>query len=110
MIAKHLILATVLALTAAASANAGYLVQNGTITRVYNTSNNQNAFAVNVQGGTGPCTSTVIVFPLSAAADADTHKRAYAAALMAFAMGLQVSIYNYTNDTCTIASYIDVSQ
>jgi Family of unknown function (DUF5992) len=101
----------VIALLLGTTAQAGYLITDATITDVYNTASNQTSFAVAVQGGSGPCSGSAnIVFPLSAAPDADTLKRAYAAALMAFALGLHVSIHNYSSDACTGASYIRVSQ
>jgi hypothetical protein len=45
---------------------------------------------------------------LSAAPDADTHRRAYAAALTALSLGLRVTVYNYSGDACDGASYIEV--
>lgn len=65
-----------------ASAQAGYVATDATVLRVSSTNGNTASFQVMVAGGTGPCTSvsgTWVVFPLSAAPDADTHKRAYAA-------------------------------
>ena len=94
-----------------AEANAGYLVSNATITHVANTAGNYSVFVVQVAGGTGPCANGAtiwITFPVSAAPDADTHRRAYSAAMTALVTGMHVSIYNYTNDNCDGASYIDL--
>ena len=93
------------------NAQAGYVATDATVLRVSSTNGNTASFQVMVAGGTGPCTSVSgiwVVFPLSAAPDADTHKRAYAAALLALATGMSVTLYNYTNDNCVLASYVDV--
>jgi hypothetical protein len=90
------------------AANAGYLAVDATITRIESTTGNQQSFVLTIQGGSGPCTGTFAVFPVSASPDADTHKRSYAAAMMAFAMGMRVSIFNYANDSCSGASYISI--
>jgi hypothetical protein len=95
-------------LVSAVPANAAYIVQNARLARVTNTDGNQTKFAVLVADGTGPCAGQWIQFPLWAAPDADTHKRAYAALLMALATGMKVTIYNYTDDSCTLASYVEV--
>jgi hypothetical protein len=94
-----------------ASARAGQIVTGATVIHVSSTNGNTTAFQVLVAGGVGVCTSetgTWIVFPLSAAADADTHKRTYAAALLALATGMRVNLHNYASDSCTGASYVDV--
>lgn len=108
-------LRSILALAAcglcSANAQAGYIATGATIIRVSSTNGNTASFQVMVAGGTGPCTSesgTWVVFPLSAAPDADTHKRAYAAALLALTTGMPVVLYNYANDDCVGASYVDV--
>ena len=93
------------------NAHAGYVTVGATVTHVSSTNANTQSFVVQVVGGTGPCTNGSgfeVVFPLTAAPDADTHKRAYAAALLALALGMHVSIYNYTDNNCLGASYIDV--
>jgi len=102
--------ALLVALLSAASVHAGtFLVMNATITSVYSTNDNTPAFAIAVAGGSGPCAnSTNIAFPQSAAPDADTLKRAYATALLAFSTGAHISIYNYFDATCTNASYIAI--
>jgi hypothetical protein len=89
-------------------AAAGSLVADATITRTLNTSGNQALFAIEVSGGTGPCANTVIYFPVSAAVDVDTHKRAYSAALLALATGMKISVWNYNDNSCAGAAYISV--
>jgi hypothetical protein len=94
-----------------ANAQAGYIATDATVIRISSTNGNTASFQVMVAGGTGPCTSvngTWVVFPLSAAPDADTHNRAYAAAMLALATGMRVTLYNYTNDDCVQASYVAV--
>ena len=110
---RRLLSAVVCAIAAmtCAQANAGYLVSNATITHVANTAGNYPVFAVQVAGGTGPCSNgatTWIQFPVASGADVDQHRRAYAAAMTALVTGMHVSIYNYTNDNCDGASYIDL--
>lgn len=95
-----------------ANAQAGYIATGATITHVSSTNGNTASFQVQVAGGTGPCTSatgTWVIFTLSAAPDADTFKRAYAAALLALTTGMSVIIVNYSSDNCAGASYLDVS-
>jgi hypothetical protein len=109
--ARSILLLSVCALFCV-NAHAGYLAVGVTVTKVSNTNSNDQSFVVTFTGGTGPCTSgtgsTFVIFPLSAAPDADTHKRAYAAALLALTTGMRVTLYNYTSDSCTGASYIEV--
>jgi hypothetical protein len=100
----------VLCTTAIAHAQGGYVVTGATITHVTNTSGNAAAFSITVSGGTGSCAGSTITFLQTAAPDADTFKRAYVAALMALSVGLHVTVYNYTDTTCNLASYIDVYQ
>jgi Family of unknown function (DUF5992) len=90
------------------SAHAGYVIQGATIVNVGSTNGNAAQFHVVVTGGAGPCVGQTILFHISNAPDADTHKRAYAAALLALAMGYRVNIYNYTDNNCAGASYIDI--
>jgi hypothetical protein len=72
---------------------------------------NQTKFAVAVSGGTGPCTGGVwITFPASAAPDLEAHKRAYSAALVALTTAMKVTNYNYNDNNCAGASYIEVSR
>ena len=90
------------------SASAGYIASGAVITSIANTAGNQKNFSITVTGGTGPCSETVIVFPEVDAADAKAHQRAYAAALLAFTTGARVSIYNYLDEGCMRASFIQV--
>jgi len=112
---KGRLLPTVMAVAAgvmhnsSASAAGGYVVNDATVINIANTNGNTPAFVVTVTGGTGPCAGTNITFTQSAAVDADTFKRAYAAALLAFTTGSTVSIYNYGDTSCTNATYIIVS-
>jgi hypothetical protein len=85
-----------------------YIVQGATITNIMSTNGNGDAFAIITSGGSGSCANTEVYFPQSAAPDADTFKRAYAAALTAITTGMRVSIYNYTDSTCLTASYVQI--
>jgi hypothetical protein len=87
---------------------AGYLVEEGTITRMAPVESNSTAFSVLTTGGTGPCSAVWISFPVSAAPDLDTHKRLYATLLVAFAQGMRVSIYNYSSNSCMGAAFVDM--
>ena len=88
-------------------ASAGDIAAGGTITQIKNVTGNMTQWAIWITGGTGVCLGNWIVFPLSAAPDADTHKRGYATALMATALGMRVKIHNYSGDDCLNASYIE---
>jgi Family of unknown function (DUF5992) len=92
----------------AGSAVAGDLALNARVVRVANTGNNSTVFSVAVSGGSLNLCSGWITFPVSAAPDADTHKRAYAAALLALSSGMLVRVHNYSSDSCEGASYIDL--
>jgi hypothetical protein len=88
---------------------AGDLVVGGRIIRITNTGANMPVFSIEVSGGsTNLCGSGWITFPVSAAPDADTHKRAYAAALLALSTGLSVRVHNYQGSDCNSASYIEL--
>jgi hypothetical protein len=93
----------------AASVDAGDLVIDGTVTKVANTSSNLTNFAILVSGGSlNICAPGWINFPVSAAADVEVHKRAYANALLALATGARVRVHNYAGSTCE-ASYIELT-
>ena len=86
-----------------------YLARNAIVTHVANTSSNEKNFAIQVSGGSiGTCSGKWIVFPESAAANSAAHQRAYSTALTALTTGLKVQIHNYTNGTCSLASYIEI--
>lgn len=92
------------------AANAGDLIVGGTITKISNTSSNLQNFAILVSGGsTNLCGSAWINFPVSAVADVESHKRAYAIALVALTTGLTVRVHNYVDNTCNTAAYIELS-
>lgn len=98
-----------IAASSASTALAGDLVIGGTIKAVTNTSSNQSNFAVQVAGGSpNNCATGWINFPLSAGADADTLKRAFAIALTAMTTGMKVRIHNYHGSDCNNASYIEL--
>jgi hypothetical protein len=91
-------------------ASAGDLVLSGRVVRIANTGNNQDVFSIEVAGGTqNLCSGVWINFPVGAAANPDTHKRAYATALTALTAGLLVRVYNYQGNSCDQASYIELS-
>jgi hypothetical protein len=97
-------------LAATGSAVAGDLVTGGRVVRIANTGNNLNVFSVEVAGGSqNLCSNVWITFPATAAPDADTYKRAYAAALVALTTGVLVRVYNYQNNSCDAASYIELA-
>ena len=95
----------------ASNSHAGYLAANVTITKITNTWNNADQFAVvvsNAGGGTGPCSNSQIYFPRSASPNSFLHERAFAMALDAFNSGKRVDIYNYTGNDCSNAAYIGI--
>jgi len=104
--AAHAILVAALTVS---HAHAGDLVINGTVKAVTNTSSNLQNFAIQVAGGSpNVCGSGWINFPISAGADADAHKRAFALALTALTTGLRVRVHNYHGSDCNTASYIEL--
>jgi len=109
---SRMVLSMVLAIVAAfasTTAFANYLVTDGTVVGVANTSSNQANFGVLVTGGSGNlCDGVYIEFPEADAANKEAHARAYATALAALTTGLPVRIYNYVDSTCSRASYIEI--
>ncbi len=94
---------------ASTNAFANYLVTDGTVVGVANTSGNQTNFGVLVTGGSGNlCDGVYIEFPEADAPNKEAHARAYATALAALTAGLPVRIYNYVDATCSRASYIEI--
>ena len=91
-------------------ANANYLVENGTVTAVTNTTGNDEQFAIRITGGTGTCNTGVwIVFKLVNAGTEKIYDRAYAAALTALALGRAVNVYDYHDtDSCSHAESIQI--
>lgn len=109
---KEMILAATLTsfMAAAGPAAAGDLVLGGRIVRIANTGNNSPVFSIEVSGGSlNLCGTGWITFPASVAADPDTHKRAYAAALVAMTTGMTVRVHNYQSNSCDTASYIELA-
>lgn len=103
------VLTVVAALGSMGPAAAGDVVLGGRIVEVANT-NGSPGFNVRVSGGSlNLCGSGWIVFPASAAPDAESHKRAYAAALVALTTGALVRLHNYQGNTCDTVSFIQLS-
>jgi len=91
-------------------ANATYLVENGKVTAVTNTTGNDEQFAIRISGGTGLCNTGVwVVFKLVNAGSEKIYDRAYAAALTALLAGSVVNIYDYHDtDNCSHAESIQI--
>jgi hypothetical protein len=83
-----------------AQANAGWLIQDGIVEFVENTSGNSDVFTAFVSGGSGPCNSTLITFQKSSAANEDVYARAFTLLTAANVSGKKVSIYNYVDQSC----------
>ena len=102
------ILATIFFVTAAATC-AGELVKNAEVVLVGNTANGGDDFFITISGGTGVCSN--ITFPVSVAVSKEAHARAYSLALIAFTTGSKkVRVYNFSSDSCTTASYIEIAK
>ncbi len=87
------------------------VIAEGKITRISNISQNQDAFAIYVEG-TGICSNQyipffIINFPNNSSS---AYNRAYTNALLSFLTGAKVKIYNYNNDDCNGASYIELKE
>lgn len=102
--------ATVGLFSAAPARASGFLVQGAVVTSVTNVASNAAAFAIYFTGGTGLCASgQLVVFPQTAAVDADSFKRAYTAALLAAVTKAPFDAYDYgTTATCYNGSFIEV--
>ncbi|GAB5386996.1 MAG: hypothetical protein Alis3KO_41190 [Aliiglaciecola sp.] len=87
-------------------ANGTYIVKNAVITSIANTSGNSEKFTIWVEGGSGSCANSIIVFPRTAASSDEIYSRAYSAALTAFTSGKKIWVHNYEGDQCNNASYI----
>ena len=91
------------------ASHAGYLIQGATIVSVTNTANQSQAFAVYFTGGAGACAASgQIVFPQSAAVDADTFKRTYAAALAGAVTKARFDAFDYSGTNCANAGFIQL--
>ena len=89
--------------------HAGYIIQGATIVSVTSTANQSQAFAVYFTGGTGTCASSgQIVFPQSAAVDAEPFRRAYAAALAGAVTKARFDAFDYSGNSCSNAGFIQL--
>src|SRR5205814_2947691 len=90
------------------NASAGsYLVTNGTLVDIASNYLNTDTFTVVVTGGdTNSCVNQSINFPAADAGNYDLHKRNYATALAAFALGSKVTIWSFYDGSCNRATYI----
>ncbi len=97
-------------LIAAPSANAGgFVLRDGQIDLVSNTTGNQAAFVVRVIGGSGACADGSMTFRESNAGDPDVFKRSFVVALTALATGLPVDAYSYDQaPDCLTPAYIRI--
>lgn len=89
---------------------AGELTTGAEIIKIGNSANGGGDFFITVKNGTGPC-GHHIIFPEAEAPSAQYHSRAYALALTAFTSGnTKVRVFNFKNESCTEASYIEMSK
>ena len=102
---------TICLLISSGLVNAGELIKDAEIVMIGNTANGQDDFFIEIQGGTGPCANTYIIFPANVAPTKEYHARAYSLALAAFSMrNSKVREYNFTSDACSTASYIHMAK
>jgi hypothetical protein len=66
-------------------------------------------FAVKVEGGIGPCVGWVY-FEEENAPSTSAHNQAFAIALTALTAGKKVRIHNYSDDSCSGATFISISR
>ncbi|MCL6270742.1 DUF5992 family protein [Sansalvadorimonas sp. 2012CJ34-2] len=99
---------TSLLLLLISTAHAEYIVTEGEIISVANTSSNQQVFTIWVKNGQGVCGNQSIHFPRNAAASLEIYQRAYTTALAALSAGWKISVYDYNGSSCRNASYIKV--
>ena len=92
----------------ASSANADFIVQNGQVVRLSNTTGNTSQYKVGIAGGTGVCADTTIIINEARAGDKDIFKRGFALALTALSTGLTVRVWSYEGDDCFSAAYIEI--
>ena len=105
---KAIILAIVLlsVWVTAPAAKAGFILHDGRVSLVSNTSGNTKRFTVLINGGTGVCAGAYLSFREENAGDRDVFKRAFAIALTALATGKTVDVYSYGADDCISPSFI----
>lgn len=89
-------------------AHSGYIVTNATITNVANIDSSQDKFVIKTNGGTGACANSYIAFPITSSFNQKTMDRAFALAVTAMTAGYTVDVYNYSDDSCTGASFIEI--
>lgn len=111
---KTLVLSLVLALSS--QANAGWLIGkhdginsgNGRITILSSNAYDTGGFAIRVEGGQGACANAKwIVFPVPDE-NVDSWKHSFEVAKTAFLHGYKVNIYNYDDDRCDNAQFIQL--
>ena len=104
----RIVLLVVLAMQPAVS-TAGELTKDATVLEVANHATGGKNFAVKIEGGTGVCTGWVYFFE-EQAPSAATYNQAFSIALTALTAGKKVRIHNYTDDSCTGATFISLSR
>ncbi len=82
------------------TAEAGFIVRDGQVTMVSNTTRNSPRFHVRIGGGTGVCADSVLIFDEGNAGDPDIFKRGFAVALTALVTGMRVDVWSYGLDDC----------
>ncbi|GAA6135241.1 hypothetical protein NBRC116188_20310 [Oceaniserpentilla sp. 4NH20-0058] len=92
------------------NAYAGDIANGATVLKVANISSNVDTFAVTVDSSLVDCARNIIFFPASAAPNKESHARAYSTALTALSTGMKVRLYNYDSNSCTDASFIEISK
>jgi hypothetical protein len=93
----------------AGTSYADTLVSQATIVKVLSSrGQNDGAFVVWTQGGSGPCSAVDrwIAFPATAVANTDVHKREFALLFGAMMTGMKVDILSETGIDCTTAAYV----
>lgn len=103
-----LIAITAYSLAWGAAAEAGELISGATILSVASASNNQEQFTITILGGTGPCAGQNITFPVSTSPSEMTWSTVFALAGSALKNGHTIKVYNYVNDDCSKATFLQV--
>lgn len=94
------------------SAYSGELVKDAEIIRIGNSSDGMSDnFFITLSEGTGPCANKNVIFPASKSPSEGFHNRLYSTAMLAYTTGSKkVRIFNPVDDSCTAATYIDISK
>ena len=110
---KKMFLVVAVLLTIASSAQAGWIA-DGVVKKVANISSNEDEFSVIVEG-TGICNDQYISFSLNnfplddtGNFSKDAYDRAYKNSLASLMSGFKVRIYNYIDDSCLNATFIEI--